>query len=88
MSDPKLKRTRVEISYGSYDGYRQTLTAKGGTGSIRPSTGQEVEPEIALLAGLEELARLTALFGFEDEALAKFNCARQKVAEWKAKRIA
>lgn len=85
-ADPKLKRTLVRIDYTSDDGYRADFTAKAGTGSKHRVTGEEVPPEKALLGAVEELARLTALFGFEDQALERFNDARQRVFEWRAAR--
>lgn len=81
MSDPKLKCTSVVIKYTADDGYKSELMCKGGDG-----TTALVPPEKALLAGLEELARLTALFGFEDQALEVFTEARSRVAEWKSQR--
>lgn len=86
MSDPTLKKTSVQIGYTSSDGYRMEWSAKAGAGSKNAKTGEEVPPQHSMIAGLEELARLTALFGFEDEALEAFNGARQRVAEWKASR--
>jgi hypothetical protein len=77
MSDPTLKRTSVTIKYTASDGYSQDV----GYSSARASS-----PEAVLIEALEELARLTALFGFEDRALAAFNAARQRVFEWRATR--
>jgi hypothetical protein len=87
-ADPTLKRTLVRIDYTSSDGYRADAQFKGGTGSKHRVTGEEILPEKALLGALEELARLTALFGFEDQAMEKFNGARQRVFEWRATRAA
>lgn len=84
--DPTLNRARVEIAHGCSDGFFGTFGAKGGWGYLHPATKQPIPPERALLAGLEELARLTALFGFEDEAMKVFVDARLRVAEWKAAR--
>lgn len=84
--DPTLVRTRVDVTYGASDSYRAEFHAKGGKGTAHPTTGQSIPPENALLAGLEELARLTALFGFEDEAMKVFVDARLRVTEWKAAR--
>lgn len=81
--DPKLKRTRVSIAYTSTDGYRMEYDARGGTGTRHRVTGQEVLPEKALLGALEELARITALFGFEDQALEVFTTARERIAKFK-----
>ena len=78
MNDPKLKRTSVVVKYGADDGYS----------SDTKFTGTKERPEIGLLAALEELARLTALFGFEEEALEAFNGARQRVTEWRSQREA
>ena len=86
MANPTLKRTSVQIKYSSSDGFRFEYGAKAGTGTKHRVTGEEVPPQLALLDALEELARLTALFGFEAEALKKFNGARACVAEWKASR--
>lgn len=86
MADPKLVRSSIEIKYAADDGYRAEYGGKSGQGSKNLRTGEEVPPQHALIAGLEELARLTALFGFEAEALEAFNGARQRVAEWKAQR--
>lgn len=86
MSDPKLRRTTVVIGYAANDGYRSELKMKGGIGTKHAVTGEPVPPEHALIEGLEELARLTALFGFEADALEAFNGARQRVAEWKSRR--
>ena len=50
------------------------------------STAHQTDPHMPLLVALEELARLTALFGFEAEALERFDAARKRVADWKAAR--
>lgn len=86
MSDPTLKRTKVVISYTGSDGYRSEMTLKGGTGSHHLVTGAEVPPQAALLAAVDELARITALFGFADEAMAEFTAAHLRVAQWRASR--
>lgn len=83
MTDPTLKRTNVQIKYTGSDGYRSEFCAKGGTGSLHRKTGGEVPPQKALLSGLEELARLTALFGFEADARAAFEGAVARVREWR-----
>lgn len=85
-TDPKLTRTSVQIKYSSSDGFRFEYGAKAGTGTKHRVTGEEVPSQHALLEALGELARLTALFGFEAEALKEFNGARQRVAEWREKR--
>jgi hypothetical protein len=79
--DPKLKRTSVTIKYTASDGYRSEVNYSN-TGRM----GTQPPPELPLIEALEELARLTALFGFEDRALEAFNGARQRVAEWRAQR--
>lgn len=76
--DPKLVRSSVLIKYRADDGYASEHQVNSHL------TG--VAPHIPLLDALEELARLTALFDFEDEALARFNAARKRVADWKAAR--
>lgn len=79
MDDPTLKRTSVQISYTGSDGYSSTSKFTGGGNT-------KERPEIGLLGALEELSRLTALFGFEAEALEAFSGARQRVAEWRRSR--
>jgi hypothetical protein len=76
MADPKLKQTEVVIRYKSDDGYRCKVVFIGNE-----------KPEIGFLQALDELSRLTSLFGFDDEALAAFNSARERVSEWKSRRI-
>lgn len=76
--DPKLVRSSVTIEYHADDGY---------TYEYRTSSQPNHEPAHApLLEALEDLARLTALFGYEDEALERFNAARKRVADWRAAR--
>lgn len=76
MSDPKLVRSSVRIKYRADDGYASEHEVNSHL------TG--VAAHVPLLKGLEELARLTALFGFEAEALERFNAARKRVADWRA----
>lgn len=71
---PKLKTTRVVVKYSADDGVSCESVYKGAPDM----------PHGGLISALEELARLTALFGFEDEALRVFNGARERVAAWKA----
>lgn len=80
--DPKLTKTQVVIRYESDDGFESEESF--GSDHLPPSL--QLPPEANLIHGLEELARLTALFGFEDHALAAFNGARERVAEWKKNR--
>ena len=81
-----LKRISVQIKYSSSDGYRAEFGTKGGEGSVHLTTGEPVPPQYALIAALEELARLTALFGFEAEARKAADNAFARVAEWRANR--
>ena len=76
--DPKIVRASVRIKYRADDGY----AAEHET----TSTVHQTDPHMPLLAALEELARLTALFGFEAEALERFDAARKRVADWRAER--
>ncbi len=82
MEDPKLKLSRVFISYSASDGYRKESTYS----SSQMNVEKELKPVQPLLSAIEELARLTALFGYGDEALQAFNDARERVANDKAKR--
>lgn len=74
MGDPKLTRSSVTIRYAADDGYRSEQHIK---------TAEGAPTEAALLEGLEELARLTALFGFQEEAMQRFVDARNRVFEWR-----
>ncbi len=78
MNDPKIVHCAVTISYRSDDGY--SYKAKMATIKGLPN------PALPLIEALEELSRLTALFGFEDEALQAFNAARERVAKWRSER--
>lgn len=80
MSDPTLKTTSALIRYTASDGYRAEITCKNVPGL------PQLPPEQHLLNALEELARITALFGFEDKAAEVFVAARARVAEWKIAR--
>lgn len=86
MSDPKLKKTSVAISYKSNDGYSMTTSMKAGDGCFHLKTHEPIPPEHALLEGIEELARLTALFGFREEAERRVNDAFERVAKSQAAR--
>lgn len=88
MTDPILKRTTVRITYTASDGYRAETEAKGGTGSKHLKSGAEVPPENALLHGLQESARILALFGFEAQARTAFEDVLKRVASAKAARTA
>lgn len=82
MSDPLLTTSSVTIRYSANDGYSGEQTFK-----IYPVDIGNIPPEQPMVDALEELARLTALFGFEDKALEAFNGARQRVANWKKGRV-
>jgi hypothetical protein len=82
MSNPTLVKTKIIFGYTASDGYRMEYGAKAGKGS-KNIRGEEVPAEAAFLDALEELARLTALFGFENQAKERFESARARVAEWK-----
>ena len=79
MADPKLRTASVTIAYSADDGYR----AKSGFNMLHDG-----KPDGPLLDALEELARLTELFGSGDEAEARFNAARQRVREWRERNAA
>lgn len=78
MSDPKLTYLHVKIQLECDDGYESARVFD----SERPSN----RPKEVALGALEELARLTALYGLEDEALTVFNAARERVSAFKASR--
>lgn len=78
MADPLLTKTSVTVRYTANDGYSSEQTFK-----IYPVDHNRLPPEQPLIDAVEELARLTALFGFEDKALAVFNEARQRVFDWR-----
>lgn len=78
MADPMLTKTSVTVRYTSNDGYSSDQTFK-----IYPIDHNRLPPEQPLIDAVEELARLTALFGFEDKALAAFNEARKRVFDWR-----
>ena len=83
MNDPTLKRTSVQINYTASDGYQAAIgynNAPRGKHFVTPT------PEAVFLDALEELARLTALFGFANEALTRFTAARERVAAFKTER--
>lgn len=78
MADPKLVRTSVQISYAATDGYRSQCGYVGDKGN---------GPNAGLLGGLDEIARLLALFGHEDDARLAFENAINRATEWRAARI-
>lgn len=67
-----LTRTSVQLKFTTNSGYRSEFTGKGGKGSAHRVTGEEVPPQAPLLAALKEVARLSAVFGFEAQARAAF----------------
>lgn len=73
MPDPTISRSSVVIKYGSSDGFSSTQSIKNNKDT----------PHKALMTALDEISRLTALFGFEVEAETVFYAARSRVAEWK-----
>ena len=77
MADPKLTAVSVIVRYVSDDGHRSEATYRNTT---------KQKPEDALVEGVQEVARLLALFGFEAEAKAAFEGALQRVADWKVAR--
>lgn len=86
MSDPKLTKTKVTIAYTSDDKYSSTYELKAGRGTRHALTGAEVPAERGLLASIEELARLCALFGYEKEARELVEGAFTRVNEYNARR--
>lgn len=78
MSDPKIVRSRVVVDYSADDGYACEVGYKGTKDA--PASG--------LLSGLDEIARLLALFGMQDEARRVVDDAFGRVAAWKSKREA
>lgn len=77
MSDPTLKSASVTIRYTSSDGYSMETCLKGG-----PSNPLSTA-EHCLLDTLEELARLTALFGLQEKASERVEGSFKRVAEWR-----
>ncbi len=73
---PTLVSTSVTVRYRADDGYSAETMFK----SNKPAS---MTPEAVLIDALEELARLTALFGLEDKALEAFDKARQRVFDWR-----
>ncbi|MES2942954.1 MAG: hypothetical protein V4772_08825 [Pseudomonadota bacterium] len=79
MNDPTITKTEVTIHYESDDGYHSTSVHDS---ALNPS----LAPHLPLLQGIEELARLCALFGMEDEAKKLVNDAFARLADWRAAR--
>lgn len=78
--DPRIKKCSVSISYHSDDGYESDQVFH-----LYPIDHNVKMPEQPLIDGLEELARLTALFGLEAKAKEVFEAAQTRVREWKVK---
>jgi hypothetical protein len=76
-----MTKAKVVIGYHADDGYQTEAEYRAPNRNL-----PRVTPKAAMLAALEELARLTALFGWEDEALEKFTAARERVAKFKEAR--
>lgn len=79
MTDPKLIKSKVLISYQADDGYFAELT-------YSTIARRKEDPKGALLEGITEAARLLALFGFEDQARAGVEAAFARVKEFKEQR--
>ena len=84
MSHPKIQFAKVTIAYVSADGLQSEATFSTALNNEATAVGviAQQKPEQPLIDGLEELARLTALLGIDNMALAAFNGARERVAEW------
>ncbi len=81
MTDPQIVKATVTINYTSDDGHTSSVTFKQ-----YPADAGRNPPCQPLIDGLEELARLTTLFKFENKALTVFHEARKKVFIWRSKR--
>ncbi|MDP1980499.1 hypothetical protein [Undibacterium sp.] len=81
MTDPKIIKAVVTINYTADDGTSSSVTYKE-----YPADAGRNPPCQPLIDGLEELARLTTLFKFENKALVAFHEARKKVFIWRSKR--
>ena len=74
MIEPKLTRSTVQVTYAADDGYKSEC---GFTG------GKTCEPHAGLLGGLDEVARLLALFGHEQDARITFDAALRRIEDWR-----
>lgn len=81
MSDPKIAECSVAVRYRADDGYNSSVEFR-----VDCRRTKEIPPERPFIDAIEELARLTALFGFDEEALKAFNEARERVFEWRKNR--
>lgn len=75
MSDniPKLLKASVTIKYTSDDGYRSEIKF----------ASTKATPEQILLAGLDELTRICALFIDEKDVTYTIEDVLERVAQWK-----
>jgi len=79
MADPTLKRASVKIKYAASDGYLSEVTY-----SSHAIGRTDVPPKDALIEAIDELARLSELFGFGAEASLAVASAQMRVREWRA----
>lgn len=79
MKAVTFKSTSVRIAYSSSDGYRCESAY---------SSGRAVTPKAALVDAIDELARILALFGFEDETRAAVEDAFKRVKADRAAALA
>lgn len=79
MADPKLKRTRVTVAYSADDGVSVESRFVGG-----PRNPACTDPLEGLRDAHRETARLMALFGRPDLAMAATADSIQSVADWRA----
>lgn len=70
MSAPTLKSASVQLIYRASDGYRMTT----GFSSRMAET-----PQATLLGAIDELARVLAVFGYEEEARSAVDDACNRV---------
>ena len=80
MADPTLRRASVVIKYTSSDGYRSEVRYSNHGALGNPT----IPPENVLLEAIDELARLSELFGFGAEASTAVATAQMRVREWRA----
>ena len=73
MSDPKIAECSVAVRYRADDGYNSSVEFR-----VDYRRTKEIPPERPFIDAIQELARLTALFGFDEEALKAFNDASER----------
>lgn len=78
MSDniPKLLKASVTIKYTTDDGYRSEVKF----------ANNKATPEQILIAGLDELARICALFVSENDVTVTIEDVLERIAQWKENR--